>query len=262
MERDFTIDIYQKLLVSFKDKGYALIAFEDYLLKDNLPHQYVILRHDIDKQASQAIAVAKIEKEIKARASYYFRVVPESNQPDIMKQIVDMGFELGYHYEDMSLCHGDIDKAKTHFEHWLAHFREFYPVRTICMHGAPQSKWDSRALWDKYNYKDMGIIGEPYFDVDFNSIFYLTDTGRRWDGYKVSVRDKIPVHQERWTANGWVFHSTKDIINAAISGVLPDKTMMTTHPQRWHNDLLPWTYEYGRQRLVNILKFTKLLINK
>jgi hypothetical protein len=35
-----------------------------------------------------------------------------------------------------------------------------------------------------------GIIGEPYFDVDFSKMLYLTDTGRRWDGGIVSVRDK------------------------------------------------------------------------
>ena len=38
------------------------------------------------------------------------------------------------------------------------------------------------------------------FDVDFSQLFYLTDTGRCWDGYKVSVRDKIPVYQDQWTA--------------------------------------------------------------
>ena len=24
-----------------------------------------------------------------------------------------------------------------------------------------------------YNYKDFGIIGEPYFDVNFSDLFYL-----------------------------------------------------------------------------------------
>ena len=42
-----------------------------------------------------------------------------------------------------------------------------------------------------YDYRDYGIIAEPYFDVDFDEVFYLTDTGRRWDGDSVSVRDKV-----------------------------------------------------------------------
>ena len=59
------------------------------------------------------------------------------------------------------------------------------------MHDSPLSKYDNRLLWKYYNYRDYGIIGEPYFDIDFNDVFYLTDTGRRWDGEKVSVRDKV-----------------------------------------------------------------------
>jgi len=39
--------------------------------------------------------------------------------------------------------------------------------------------------------EDYGIIAEPYFDMDFKEVLYLTDTGRRWDGDRVSVRDKV-----------------------------------------------------------------------
>jgi hypothetical protein len=73
----------------------------------------------------------------------------------------------------------------------LEKLRELYPVKTICMHGSPLSKYDNRLIWDKYDYRDYGIIGEPYFDVDFEEVLYLTDTGRRWDGDRVSVRDKV-----------------------------------------------------------------------
>ena len=43
----------------------------------------------------------------------------------------------------------------------------------------------------KYDYKSLGIIGESHRDVDWNQVYYLTDTGRRWDGESVSVRDKV-----------------------------------------------------------------------
>src|SRR5690625_6548111 len=59
------------------------------------------------------------------------------------------------------------------------------------------SKWHhlteiSRDLWKWYSYRDYGIIAEPYFDLDFSRVLYLTDTGRRWDGHKVSVRNRDP----------------------------------------------------------------------
>jgi len=46
------------------------------------------------------------------------------------------------------------------------------------MHGIPLSKFDNRLLWAKYDYRDFGIIAEPYFDIDFDEVLYLTDTGK------------------------------------------------------------------------------------
>ena len=76
------------------------------------------------------------------------------------------------------------------------------------MHGSPRSPWDSKDLWKKYNYRDYGIIGEPYFDIDFSKVLYLTDTGRHWDGEKVSVRDKVSA--EGNLTDLYKFHSTSD----------------------------------------------------
>ncbi len=70
--------------------------------------------------------------------------------------------------------------------------------------------------------------------MNFDEVIYLTDTGRRWDGWKVSVRDKMP-QQVEWVKKGWVYRSTQEIIGAANAGVLPPKMMITVHPQRWTN---------------------------
>ncbi len=56
------------------------------------------------------------------------------------------------------------------------------PVSTVCMHGSPLSRVSNLDLWKKYDYRGLGIIAEPYLDIDFDEVFYLTDTGRRWDG--------------------------------------------------------------------------------
>ena len=121
------------------------------------------------------------------------------------------------------------------------------------MHGNPKSRYDSKDIWKRYDYRELGIIGEPYFDIDFNEVFYLTDTGRRWDGWKVSIRDKVP-EQQKWINQGLVFHSTRDIIQAAQNNQLPDKIMITTHPQRWTNRPLPWLKELVWQNMKNVVK--------
>ena len=275
---DFTLHKYRSLLESLLQQGYQFLTFEQYCVsstassasdlqaegrstasaifrpKADLPTKYIILRHDVDLKAANSLATAQIEHQLGLQASYYFRVVPQSNQPDIIRAIADLGHEIGYHYEDMAIMQGDTTKAYAHFQQQLTYFRQFYPVRTICMHGAPTSQWDGKALWKHYDYHDLGIIGEPYFDIDFSQMFYLTDTGRCWDGYKVSVRDKIPVYQDQWNAQGLVYHSTNDIIHAAEQGSLPPCIMITTHPQRWTDSPLAWLKELIVQNAKNIIK--------
>ena len=275
---DFTLYKYRSLLESLLQQGYQFLTFEQYCVsstassasdlqaegrstasaifrpKADLPTKYIILRHDVDLKAANSLATAQIEHQLGLQASYYFRVVPQSNQPDIIRAIAALGHEIGYHYEDMAIMQGDTTKAYAHFQQQLTYFRQFYPVRTICMHGAPTSQWDGKELWKHYDYHDLGIIGEPYFDVDFSQMFYLTDTGRCWDGYKVSVRDKIPVYQDQWNAQGLVYHTTNDIIHAAEQGSLPPRIMITTHPQRWTNHPLAWHKELLVQNLKNIIK--------
>ncbi len=248
------MDIYRELLEQLQGKGYKLISYSDYIRGNDGTGKYAILRHDVDKRAENSLQTAQIEHAIGARASYYFRIVGESNKPEIIRAIAALGHEIGYHYEDMALCEGKIDAAYDHFTTWLDYFRQYYAVETICMHGAPTNKYDGRELWKKYDYKALGIIGEPYFDTDFSDVLYLTDTGRCWDGYKVSVRDKIPQYQPEWTARGWSFHTSRDILSALAADNLPEHMMLTTHPQRWTNNRMQWWQERIEQNCKNIIK--------
>lgn len=259
---DFTLQKYSELLQTLIAHRYRFLTFEQYCLRRNELNDdnFVILRHDVDLKAENSLATAKIEHLLEIKASYYFRVVKQSNKPEIIKDIAGLGHEIGYHYEDMSLCEGDAEKALVDFKSHLAYFREFYPIRTICMHGAPRSKFDGRDLWKHYDYHDYGIIGEPYFDVDFSKIFYLTDTGRRWDGFHVSVRDKIPVYQDKWIEEGWTYHATNDIIEALKKEELPKCLMMTTHPQRWTDSPPLWLKELLLQLAKNGIK--RMIVKK
>ena len=210
--------------------------------------------HDVDRKPQNSLATAQIEHSLGIRASYYFRIVPDSNQPEYIRQIAALGHEIGYHYEDMAIANGNAEKAFLHFQQQLAYFRQFYPVRTTCMHGAPTSQWDGRELWKQYDYRSVNIIGEPYFDMDFSEVLYLTDTGRCWDGYNVSVRDKIPVYQDEWVTQGLVYHTTNDLIRAIQVGQTPRRLMITTHPQRWTDNCWAWTKELLLQSVKNMIK--------
>jgi hypothetical protein len=235
------------------------------------------------------------------KGTYYFRAIKESWDEDIIKAISAMGHEIGYHYEDVdfaykllkkknispsqpptpkgeSLPSGNqslpagqagaseakelINTAIQLFEKNLTKIRKFAPVNTICMHGSPLSKYDNKLLWKYYNYKDFGIIGEPYFDIDFSKVLYLTDTGRRWNGDRVSIRDKInnnegsPLGDKGASVgNKFNFKRTSEIILAVEKEELPNQIMFTFHPQRWTNSPVLWTKELVWQNVKNVMKY-------
>ena len=252
---DFTPIIYFQLLLQLKDSGYKFITYSDYCAR-LMSKCFVILRHDVDLNPQNSLEIAKLEKKLGAKATYYFRAVPESWDEEIIKAIHQMGHEIGYHYESLTTCKGNVQKAFSDFAKNLERLRRLVSVSTICMHGSPRSPYDSKNIWKQYDYNTLGVIGEPYLTTDFSKMLYLTDTGRRWDGYKVSVRDRIEGYQEKWNAKGWSFHSTDDIIKALQENRLPDQIMITTHPQRWNNFGIAWIKELLLQNGKNLVKAT------
>ncbi|MGK0140060.1 MAG: hypothetical protein ACI9DJ_003527 [Algoriphagus sp.] len=243
---DFTLDKYKCLLNSLISQSFTFQIFKDFICN---PHEKAImLRHDVDVLPQNSLVFARNQAKNEIKGTYYFRAVPESWDERVIKEIYDLGHEVGYHYESLTTTKGNMVNGIKDFEKNLSALRKLVPVSTICMHGSPMSPYDSKDLWKHYRYQDFGIIGEPYFDIDFSKVFYLTDTGRRWDGDKVSVRDHVK--------NGFnlSFHSTDQIIEAAKMGDLPSRIMFTFHPQRWTNIPLLWTKELILQNLKNVLK--------
>jgi len=243
---DFTVKLYRDLLASLVEEGYSFQSFDEFL-KAPLS-KTIILRHDVDLLPLNSLVFAKIQREQGVKGTYYFRAVPQSWDEDVIRAIHDMGHEIGYHYECLTTSKGNLEKGIDDFQNNLTKLRKLAPVSTICMHGSPMSKYDSKDLWKEYNYRDYGIVGEPYFDVDFKKVFYLTDTGRKWDGNKVSIRDKVD------SGFDISFHKTKEIILAAKDSQLPNQIMFTFHPQRWNDGRVKWTKELILQNVKNIIK--------
>ena len=231
----------------------------------SLPHAFVILRHDVDARPQNSLRLARLEHTLGIRGTYYFRI-PHTFQPSIIQEIASLGHEIGYHYETMATIvkegmrerrdeetkrrrDGETKRMKSAYELFvenLCKFREIVPVTTICMHGSPLSRYDNREIWQKYDYRDLGITGDAYLDIDFNRVAYFTDTGRRWNGAEVSIRDKV--------SGPFQFNlkTTEELIRAIPQ--FPDQVMITIHPQRWNDAFLPWAGELLLQNAKNIIK--------
>ena len=202
----------------------------------------------MDEIAGNALKMAELEHKLGVSATYYFRIVQQSNKPEVIKKIAELGHEIGYHYEDLAFSKGDLQAAKQTFEENLAYFRSYYPVETVCMHGSSTSKYDNREFWENFELKDFGLIGEPYLTTNFDEVFYVTDTGYAWDGGKFAVRDMVD------NSFGLTYHSSDDIIKAVEEGTFPDKCLMLAHTL-WTNSFLQWTMLHIREFLRNNLKY-------
>ena len=96
---DFTLEKYSALLDALKTYSF----------------QELIMRHDVDLKPRNSLRTAKMEAEKGINGIYYFRAVPESWDEGIIKKIASLGHEIGYHYESLTTCKGDVDKAYDDF---------------------------------------------------------------------------------------------------------------------------------------------------
>lgn len=244
--RDFTLKSYRSLLIALQKAGYQFQTFEQFM--DNPAEgKTIVMRHDVDEKAFNALKMACLEHELDIRSTYFFRIVKQSNVPEVIRGIAALGHEIGYHYEDLALTEGDMEKAMASFENNLAYFREYYPVRSVCMHGSSTSKFDNRLLWETHKLSDFGLVGEPYLSVDFGKVFYLTDTGYAWDGGKYATRDVV--------ANnfGLQFHTTQQIVTCIEEGKFPPKALVLAHTL-WTDSFVQWTALHLREFVRNNFK--------
>jgi hypothetical protein len=240
---DFTLKQYEELLKAITQSGYCFLTFSDYLKSPK--EKSLILRHDVDKNAENALMMAQLEAEMGVRATYYFRI--KTVDVEIVKEIAVLGHEIGYHYEDLSHCKGNNEKAFDLFQQNLSFMRQYANIQTVAMHGSPLSKIDNRMLWKTHSYRELGLVGEPYFDfIGIDGNVYFTDTGRSWNSSS-NLRDKA-INKEQIIK----ISSTNELISFLKENTR--NVMISAHPQRWSDNYFSWFCELLVQSVKNIVK--------
>jgi hypothetical protein len=263
--RDFTLKKYESLIQAIKSTDYTPCTVHDFLKSP--PKKCIILRHDVDRAISRNLAMASLEHSYGIKSTYYFRHVEETFKPDAIIRIAKMGHEIGFHYEVMDKANGDPEKAIEIFQKELEDLRKvtenIAEINTVCMHGNPLKPWSNRDLWKQYNFRDFGIIGEPYFSIDYDKVFYLTDTGRTWADRKIRVKDTIDRSKTKEDIDlkagalksaGLTSISTTDNVIQLIRSHIIHQICLLVHPNRWCDDLEGWTKELLFQNVKNIGK--------
>jgi hypothetical protein len=243
---DFSLAMYAEICKVLQ--SHKVVTVENYL-SNKFDDPCIILRHDVDRDPQNALAMAKLEYEYGIKSTYYFRY-PYTFNIKIMKKIFSLGHEIGYHYEALDKAKGDCLKAIKIFQEELDIFRKYFPVKTVCMHGNPLTKWDGRDIWNLFDFRGFGLLGEAFLSCSDIPI-YLTDTGRNWNGAN-NFKDKLKVKNEDTN-----YRSTIDVIQ--FLDVNKEKCIyINCHPERWGSGAWGWAKAFIRDYLYNLAK--KVLI--
>ena len=248
--RDFTLKKYERLCLALLNSDYDPLTVYSYLTGKQNNNKLVVLRHDIDRKPMNALKMAELEHDLGIQSTYYFRF-PYTFKPEIIGRIHDLGHEVGYHYEVLSKAKGDYKRAIKLFEQELNEFRKITDVKTICMHGSPLSRYDNRDLWKRYDFKNLGIVGEAYLSI--KNVNYFSDTGRSWN-WKNKMRDFMPSKKEEI-----VVDTTDDLIKL-IKDNRSEGLYIVAHPERWASNKIEWTFNYTKDFAFNVGKKVLVMV--
>lgn len=213
---------YRDLLESALDAGYRVVSLEDWVLGGASDPLVLAVRHDVDQHPGSALVMARIERELGIRTTWYFRW--RTADPEVVRAVRDAGATVGLHYETLSrlaIARGATDEravagllpeAEVLLRDEVRAFRRAHgPMRSICPHG------DSRVP----NVRNARLLERKppgLFDVDFDA-----NDAMRGRGLAHWLTDRSAA-EGRW-ANGT---RPADLLAAGVSPILA-----VVHPNNW-----------------------------
>ena len=240
--RDFELEKYGKLCETIVQENYKILTFKDYISEEP-KDKFVILRHDVDSKPYRALRMARLENKLNIKSSYYFRYNKSVFDPKIIKEIDELGHEIGYHYEVLSKTKGDFPRALELFLEELSEFRKICEIKTICMHGSPLSKYDNREMWKIFDFKLYGIKGEAYLSAG-KDLDYFSDTGWNWNS-KHKLRDYISGNK-----NNLLIDSTDDLLDL-VKNKSSGRIYLLAHPGNWAGNSQEWYCTWGENKIAS-----------
>jgi len=241
------LDEYENLIVSAKEAGYKHITIREFynLLTSssiNTSDRYFIHRHDIDTDVKTAKLFFNIEKKHQVKTSYYFRLSTFDVQ--LIKEICEAGFEVGYHFEELSeYCKKyaikDQHEVRSHFAEIANNFKRncsYFEEKTGCKLHSVAAHGDfvnrvinmpNNAFITEELLSSLKIEFECYNDLLIKNYGYIgSDTTypkfyRPYSPFD-AINENIPVvyflsHPRHWRSN--VIENISDNLNRFREGL-------------------------------------------
>lgn len=247
----FSLAYYRAMLGNLQAANWALKTVAKAL--ELTPHHAVgtcVLRHDVDRLPSRAVAMATLENKVGIRATYYFRCRKSGRFPVAeIKAIAALNHEVGYHYETLTQHSGDMIAASDAFQRNLSYFREIAPCHTVSMHGAPLSRYDNQTLIEQMDLSALGLRGDAVRDMARLQPIYVTDTGGSWNSGG---------HRNRRDMAGELIRNPPDFLDrramVEFSVELRRPLYINSHPERWPASAIGRFQTSATDALANVAK--------
>lgn len=190
----------------------------------------LVLRHDVDRLADRAVAMAELEKAAGVSSTYYFRCTRDGRFPaKQIELIANLGHETGYHYECLSAMKGDRGSALSAFERNLSNLRKIAPCSTVAMHGAPLSRYHNQELLVGRDLGEFDLKADASLSFATIELAYFTDTGGRWNASAAeNFRDRVGV------SHGWSPPPSANEFPTWLRSYRKP-IYVSTHPERWNS---------------------------
>lgn len=244
----YPLGSYSAMLRGLRSKGFEFAPVRRYFESSHEgPIAYV--RHDVDRLAARAVAMAEAEATEGLASTYYFRCDAHGRFPDAaIRRVAALGHEAGFHYECLTRSDGELATAIEQFEKELEALRLVTEVRTITAHGKPLSKWSNMDFTRALDMERSGLLGDGAFSVDFDDILYVTDTGGKY-GSPHNVRDRVP-------GRNWELPSSPDQLAQRLDPRQHPRVLLNSHPERWPDGLVGLAAAAATDMAVNAAKVT------
>jgi hypothetical protein len=241
---------FDALLGSLKLHGYefcSVLGFAEMVRTGvQRPRKCCIIRIDVDSDPKFCLLFSDVLRKHDCSASFYFRLCTIDRRG--MRQLLDYGFEVGYHFEELATLAkkyhlkspnevlARIDECRSEFRKNFIHFSNVLGARpaTVASHGdfANRKLGQTNAIIvDENLRKELGIYAEAY-DNDLVSAFdhsvidrgppvlWMPDSPEQLaiEASNESHCIRILLHPKQWRNS--FYWNTRQIIERVVQGIL------------------------------------------
>lgn len=181
MNCDFSYDHYRDCLNNALERSYIFYKFCEY---ENRGKKNIFMRHDVDHNLKLAIKMAEVEESLGIKSTYFIRThavgynIFSIESTKILKDIVSMGHEIGFHYEN---SYSRVTKKDTEkcFKISLAALENCADVKVVSASPHEPSRSKSNKISQNI-IKRAGIKYQAYDDIFVKKMKYISDSSCNW----------------------------------------------------------------------------------